>query len=245
MTHVARGPWQTVIIKLSGEILRGPQEHGIHRPTVQGIAAAIKRAAETGIRIGLVVGGGNIWRGSEAAEDGMDRATADYAGMLATVINAIALQDALERDGVDTRLQTAIEMREVAEPFIRRRAIRHLEKGRLVLFAAGSGNPFFTTDTAAVLRATEIGAHAILKATNVAGIYDKDPQLHPDAKLFDTILHHEALSMGLRVMDPTAFALAMENNLPIVVFDVSDPENIARAATGEDVGTLVYTPPKG
>jgi len=202
------------------------------------------RAVHADIGMGIIVGGGNIWRGQEHAANGMDRATADYAGMLATVINAIALQDALERDGIDTRLQTAIEMRDVAEPFIRRRAIRHLEKGRVVLLAAGTGNPFFTTDTAAVLRATEIGAQVILKATNVDGVYDKDPHKYPDAEMYETITHREALTTGLRVMDSTAFAHAMDNRLPIVVFNVTDPENIVRAAMSEPVGTYVNTPPQ-
>lgn len=237
-----RGPWDLVLLKLSGESLRGPQPYGIHRPTVSAIAKQIIEATTRGIRFGVIVGGGNIWRGGEAAADGMDRATADYAGMVATVINAIALQDALERDGIETRLLTAIEMRAVAEPFIRRRAIRHLEKGRVVIFAAGSGNPFFTTDTAAVLRASEIGAQAILKATNVDGVYDRDPRKNPDAVFYKTLTHHEALTAGLRVMDSTAIALAMDNGLPIVVFNVTTPENIVRAATGEPVGTLVYTP---
>jgi uridylate kinase len=238
----ARGPWDTVLLKISGEALAGPNHSGLHRPTVQGIARAIGAAARTGIKLGIIVGGGNIWRGQEAAAEGMDRATADYAGMVATVINAIALQDALERDGLDTRLQSAIEMRAVAEPFIRRRAIRHLEKGRTVIFAAGSGNPFFTTDTAAVLRASEIGAQVILKATNVEGVYDKDPRKCPDAILFSALTHHDALTQGLKVMDSTAIALAMDNSLPIVVFTVQDPDNIVRAATGEEVGTYVYPP---
>lgn len=244
MRDPQRGPWTRIILKLSGESLKGPEEHGIHQPTLRGIAAAIAEAAHTGVEIGLIIGGGNLWRGAEVADVGMDRATADYAGMLATAINAIALQDALERDGVDTRMQSAIEMREVAEPFIRRRAMRHLEKGRVVIFACGTGNPFFTTDTAAVLRATEIGAQVILKATNVDGVFDKDPRKSPDAVMFDTIAHHEALTRGLRMMDTTAFALAMENGLPIVVFNITDPRNIARACAGEPVGTLVYTPPK-
>jgi len=241
----ARGPWDLVLLKLSGESLAGAEPFGIHRPTLRSIAEQIADAASRGTRFGIIVGGGNIWRGKQAAADGMDRATADYAGMVATVINGIALQDALERLGLETRLQTAIEMREVAEPFIRRRAIRHLEKGRIVLFGAGSGNPFFTTDTAAVLRASEIGAEAILKATNVEGVYDKDPRKHPDAKLYRTITHHEALTSGLGVMDSTALALAMDNHLPIVVFNVGEDGNIGRAARGESVGTYVYNPEQG
>lgn len=237
----ARGPWKLVLLKLSGESLAGGHPFGIDRPTLQRVSQDIAGAVSAGTKFGIIVGGGNIWRGSQAAEDGMDRATADYAGMVATVINAIALQDALEREGLDTRLQTAIEMREVAEPFIRRRAIRHLEKDRVVLFAAGSGNPFFTTDTAAVLRASEIGAEVIIKATNVDGIYDKDPRKHQDASFHHTITHREALMAGLKVMDATALALAMDNRLPIVVFNVSVPGNIARVAAAETVGTYVYT----
>ena len=237
----ARGPWDLVLLKLSGESLAGPHSFGIDRVTLQRIAEDIAQASAQGTRFGIIVGGGNIWRGSQAAEDGMDRATADYAGMVATVINAIALQDALEREGLDTRLQTAIEMRQVAEPFIRRRAIRHLEKGRIVLLAAGSGNPFFTTDTAAVLRASEIGADVIIKATNVDGVYDKDPRKHPDAIRYDTITHKETLVSGLRVMDATALALAMDNHLPIVVFNVSLPGSIARVSAGEHIGTYVFT----
>ncbi len=244
-TPPARGPWKLVLLKLSGEALAGPDSVGIHRPTVRSIADAIAQAADGETRFGIIVGGGNMWRGKDAAADGMDRATADYAGMVATVINGIALQDALERLGLETRLQTAIEMREVAEPFIRRRAIRHLEKGRIVLFGAGSGNPFFTTDTAAVLRAIEIGADVILKATNVRGVYDKDPRKNPDATFYEAITHHQALTSGLGVMDSTALALAMDNTLPIVVFDVGDPANIGRAARGEPVGTYVYNPEQG
>jgi len=237
----ARGPWQLVLLKLSGEALAGPHHFGIDRPTLQRVAEDIATAVRAGIKFGIIVGGGNIWRGSQAAADGMDRATADYAGMVATVINAIALQDALEREGLDTRLQTAIEMREVAEPFIRRRAIRHLEKDRVVLFAAGSGNPFFTTDTAAVLRASEIGAEVIVKATNVDGVYDKDPRKHPDATRYESLTHRQALMAELKVMDATALALAMDNKLPIVVFDVAVSGNITRASLAENVGTYVYT----
>lgn len=244
MSEPRRGPWDLVLLKLSGESLRGPLSFGIHRPTVRAIADAIIAATHQGVRFGVIVGGGNIWRGQEAAAEGMDRATADYAGMVATVINAIALQDALERDGrgPETRLMSAIEMREVAEPFIRRRAIRHLEKDRIVIFAAGSGNPFFTTDTAAVLRASEIGAQVILKATNVDGVYDRDPRKHPEARLIPQLSHQEALAAELKVMDATAFALAKDNSLPIVVFNVTEPLNIVQAAVGEPVGTLVHTP---
>ena len=240
--QVGRGPWDPVLLKLSGQALGGPQGYGIHRDTVQAIGAAIARAVRSGTRMAVIVGGGNIWRGAEAAQDGMDRATADYAGMVATVINAIALQDVLERDGLETRLQTAIEMREVGEPFIRRRAIRHLEKGRVVILGAGSGNPFFTTDTAAVLRASEIGAEVILKATNVDGVYDCDPRKHSDAQLYPSLTHHQALTAGLKVMDTAAIALAMDEGVPIVVFSVTDPDNIVRAAAGEVIGTFVHTP---
>ncbi len=206
---------------------------------VKAIAQEIKEVAETGLQLAIVVGGGNIWRGQEAAGEGMDRATADYAGMIATVINALALQDALERMGLATRVQTAIEMQEVAEPLIRRRAIRHLEKGRIVIFAAGTGNPFFTTDTAAVLRAVEIGAQIIAKATDVDGVYDKDPHQCPEARLFEKLNYVDALSRGLRVMDATAISLSMDNQLPIIVFNITVPGNIYKALSGEPVGTIV------
>lgn len=230
--------WQRVVLKLSGEAFGG--ENGvIDWDRVEQIACDVQEAAECGIEIGVVVGGGNIWRGKQHAVQGMDRATADYAGMVATVINALCLQDALESLGLDTRVQTAIEMREVAEPFIRRRAIRHLEKQRVVIFGAGTGNPFFTTDTAAVLRAVEIGAQAILKATNVDGVYDKNPHEHPDAVYLPRITYLQALEQRLQVMDSTAISLSMDNNLPIVVFNIHTPGNIVRAARGETVGTLV------
>ncbi|MEN6402677.1 MAG: UMP kinase [Armatimonadia bacterium] len=232
--------WQRVLLKLSGEAL-GSSGGAIDWDQVDLIARGVQGAAEQGIELGIVVGGGNIWRGKRAAQQGMDRATADYAGMVATVINALCLQDALESLGLDTRVQTAIEMREVAEPFIRRRAIRHLEKGRIVIFAAGTGNPFFTTDTAAVLRAVEIGAGAILKATNVDGVYDKDPRKHEDAVHLPRLTHLEALEQRLAVMDSTAISLSMDNNLPIIVFNIHEPGLIARAACGERVGTIVCT----
>jgi uridylate kinase len=205
------------------------------------MAGEIVEVWRRGIEMGVVVGGGNIWRGLPAAQRGMDEATAHYAGMVATVINALVLQDALERLGLETRVQTAIEMREVAEPFIRRRALRHLEKGRVVIFAAGTGNPFFTTDTAAVLRAVEINAQAILKGTNVEGVYDRDPRQDARACLLARLTHLEALGRGLGVMDATAFSLSMVQNLPIVVFNVEVPGNIVRAAMGEPIGTLIAT----
>jgi len=237
---VAPGPlYRRVVLKLSGEAFAGPQDYGIDRDTVEMIAESVKAVALEGVETSVVVGAGNILRGTEAARQGMDRATADYAGMLGTAINALVLQDTLEGMGMVTRVCTAIEMREVAEPFIRRRAIRHLEKGRIVIFAAGTGNPFFTTDTAAVLRAVEVNADVILKATNVDGIYDRDPNKHPDARFLRELTYQEALLQGLRIMDQTAFSLAMENNLPIIVFGMGDPQNMLRAVYGEPVGTLV------
>ncbi len=231
--------YSRTLLKLSGESFRGQQEYGLDWAVVQTIAEEIKRITETGLELAIVVGGGNIWRGQEAAQEGMDRATADYAGMIATVINALALQDALERMGLATRVQTAIAMHEVAEPLIPRRAIRHLEKGRVVIFAAGTGNPFFTTDTAAVLRAVQIGAEVILKATDVDGVYDKDPHQYPDARRYEKLSYVDALSQGLRVMDATAISLSMDNKLPIIVFNITAPGNIYQALSGEVVGTLV------
>lgn len=231
--------YRRALLKLSGQSFRGPQEHGLDWEVVQAIAGEIKQITQTGLQLAVVVGGGNIWRGREAAEEGMDRATADYAGMIATVINALALQDALERMDLATRVQSAIEMQEVAEPLIRRRAIRHLEKGRVVIFAAGTGNPFFTTDTAAVLRAIEVGAEVILKATDVDGVYDKDPHEHPGARLYQRLNYVDALSQGLGVMDATAISLSMDNDLPIIVFNITVPGNIYKALSGETIGTLV------
>jgi len=227
------------MLKLSGEVFRGPEEFGIHYPTIERVAREIQQVWERGVEMAVVVGGGNIWRGSVAAERGMERASADYAGMIATVINALALQDALERFGMETRVQTAIEMREVAEPFIRRRALRHVEKGRVVIFGAGTGNPFFTTDTAAVLRAAEINAEAILKATKVDGVYDQDPSGNSEARMLRRLTYLDVLSHGLRVMDATAISLSMDHGLPIVVFNVQAEGNIVRAAMGEPIGTLV------
>ena len=231
--------YKRVLLKLSGEAFRGSQEYGVDPETVQGLAREIQESHEHGVEMAIVVGGGNIFRGAVAAERGMDRASADYMGMLATVINALALQDELERTGVVTRVQTAIQMREIAEPFIRRRAIRHLEKGRVVIFAAGSGNPFFTTDTASVLRAAEINAEVILKATNVDGVYDRDPKKDEGAVPIDRISHIEVLNLQLKVMDSTAISLSMDNKLPIIVFNVSRSGNILRAVMGEEIGTLV------
>lgn len=231
--------YQRVLLKLSGESFRGQEQYGLDWDIVHGIAEEIEETAQTGLEVAIVVGGGNIWRGQQAAQQGMERAAADYAGMIATVINALALQDALERRGLATRVQSAIEMQEVAEPLIRRRAIRHLEKGRVVIFAAGTGNPFFTTDTAAVLRAVEVGAEVIAKATDVDGVYDKDPHQHTDARRYEQLNYVEALSRGLKVMDATAISLSMDNNLPIIVFNINVPGNIYKALTGDVVGTLV------
>lgn len=232
-------PYRRVLLKLSGECFRGRLEYGLDAETVDRIADEVRQALVYGLELAIVVGGGNIWRGHEAAEQGMDRAAADYAGMVATVINALRLQDALEKLGIETRVQTAIEMREVAEPFIRRRAIRHLEKGRVVIFAGGTGNPFFTTDTAAVLRANEIGAEMILKATNVDGVYDQDPRQHPEARRYERLTYLDVLSQGLKVMDSTAISLSMDTDLPIIVFNVTVPGNIVRVLRGESIGTFV------
>ncbi|MDH7480376.1 MAG: UMP kinase [Armatimonadota bacterium] len=232
--------WKRVLLKLSGEAFAGDKgQRGINPLVVKNLAEEIKAAHELGIEIAVVVGGGNIIRGGKASENGVDRATADYMGMLATVINALALQEALEKIGIMTRVQTAIEMRSVAEPFIRRRAVRHLEKGRVVIFAAGTGNPFFTTDTAAALRALEIHADVVLKATDVDGVYDRDPNVCPDAKKYESIDFMEAINRGLGIMDLTAFTLCKENNLPIVVFDITKPGSIKKAAMGEPIGTYV------
>ncbi len=233
-------PYKRVVLKLSGEALRVPgSEDNVSPEIVEDIARQIKVAHQTGLEIAIVVGGGNLWRGAAAAGRGMDRATADYVGMLATVMNALALQSMLEAVGVPTRVQSAIEMKNVAESFIRRVAIRHLEKGRVVIFGAGTGNPFFTTDTTAALRASEIGADAIFKATKVDGVYDKDPKRFPDAVRYDTVTYNEALSRNLKVMDGTAFTLCQDNGIPIIVFDMTAPGNIRRALIGESVGTVV------
>jgi uridylate kinase len=235
--------FKRVLLKLSGESMMGEFEYGIDPARVIAIATAIRDVVESGVQLAVVPGGGNIYRGLTGAADGMDRATGDYMGMLATVLNALALQDACEKQGVNTRVQSAITVQEVAEPYIRRRAMRHLEKGRVVIFAAGTGNPFFTTDTAAALRASEIHAEAILMAKNgVEGVYTADPALDPTAEFIPAITHMEAIAQRLAVMDATALTLCMENRLPIRVFNVDDPANIARILAGEQVGTLVATP---
>lgn len=231
--------YQRVLLKLSGEALMGSLGYGIDPVVVQSIAQEVADVVSKGIQMAIVVGGGNIFRGVKAASAGMDRATADYVGMIATVMNAITLQDALEQVGVPTRVQSAISMQEIAEPYIRRRAIRHLEKKRVVIFGAGSGNPFFTTDTTAALRAAEIDAEVIFKATKVDGVYDSDPHLNPDARRYQTLTYGHVLNQDLRVMDSTAIALCKENNIPIMVFDLSVSGNIYRAVMGESIGTLV------
>ncbi len=232
--------YQRALLKLSGEALKGNAAYGIDPQATEYIAGQIRVAYDLGIELCAVVGGGNIWRGQSAADQGMDRSTADYAGMLATVINSLALQDALERQQLDTRIQVAIPMQSIAEPYIRRRAIRHLEKGRVVLFGAGTGNPYMTTDTAAALRAIEIGAEVLLMAKNrVDGVYDADPNIYKDAKLFKRLDYMEALNRRLDVMDSTALSLCMENHLPIIVFDIFRPGNIATVLSGETVGTTI------
>lgn len=231
--------YRRVLLKLSGEALMGDLGYGIDPGIVHEIAAEVAEVTGDGVQIAIVVGGGNIFRGLKASAAGMDRATADYIGMIATVMNAMTLQDALEQIGIPTRVQTAISMQEVAEPYIRRRAIRHLEKGRVVIFGAGSGNPFFTTDTTAALRAAEIDAEVIFKATKVDGIYDSDPHLNPNARRFSSLTYNHVLAHDLRVMDSTAIALCKENNIPIVVFDLTGRGNIHRAVKGETVGTIV------
>jgi uridylate kinase len=231
--------WKRILLKLSGESFAGDKSFGIDPVTVNKLASDVKEVHRVGIEIAIVVGGGNIMRGAEASKAGIDRASADYMGMLATVVNALAMQDALEKIDVPTRVQTAITMAEIAEPFIRRRAIRHLEKGRVVILAAGTGNPYFSTDTAAALRALELHAEAVLKATNVDGVYDKDPNVWPDAVKFDYIDYMDAINRGLRVMDLTAFTLCKENDLPVIVFNVTRPGTIKQAALGEPIGTYV------
>ncbi|WP_305041220.1 UMP kinase [Geoalkalibacter sp.] len=231
--------YRRVLLKLSGEALAGSQGYGIDPEVLAGIAAEVREVIDLGIQVALVIGGGNIFRGVAAASRGMDRASADYMGMLATVMNSLALQDALEQAGVVTRVLSAIEMREVAEPYIRRRAIRHLEKGRVVIFGAGTGNPYFTTDTAASLRAMEINAQIILKATKVDGIYDVDPTKNKDAVKFSSLTYLDVLKKGLQVMDATATSLCMDNDLPIMVFNLTVPGNIKRAIMGENIGTIV------
>jgi uridylate kinase len=234
-----RPRYHRILLKLSGEALLGSRQYGVDPNFCAFIAAQVAEVHALGVQIGIVVGGGNIFRGLAAAAKGMDRATGDYIGMLATVMNALALQDALEKAGVQTRVMSAIGMNEVAEPYIRRRAVRHLEKGRVIILAAGTGNPYFTTDTAAALRAVEIGAEIILKATRVDGVYDSDPLTNPNAIRYERLTYSQVLAQRLRVLDATAVSLCMENDTPIVVFDLNKPQNITRVAVGETVGTLI------
>ena len=234
--------YERVLLKLSGEALAGPDAYGIHHPTLETIAEQVREIRGMGVEVGIVLGGGNIFRGVAGSAQGMDRASADYMGMLATVMNAVAFQDALETIGVPTRVQTAIDMRAVAEPYIRRRAMRHLEKGRVVIFAGGTGNPYFTTDTTAALRAMEVHADIILKATKVDGVYDKDPVRFSDAVKYDRLTYLQVLERGLSVMDSTAISLCMDNKLPIMVFNLRKLGNIRRAIEGERIGTLVASP---
>lgn len=231
--------YRRVLIKLSGQALQGDQGYGISPETLQVFAREITELEQLGVEVAIVIGGGNIFRGVAGSTAGMDRASADYMGMLATVINSLALQDAIEKFGVPTRVQTALEIKEVAEPYIRRRAMRHLEKGRVVIFAAGTGNPYFTTDTAAALRAMECHAEVILKATNVDGVYDDDPEQNPAAQRYDRLTYIDVLSKNLRVMDSTAVSLCMDNDLPIIVFDLNRPGNMKRVICGQELGTWI------
>ena len=232
--------YQRIVLKLSGEALQGSAAFGIDPSTLESIARQVAGVVARGVEVGLVIGGGNIWRGADAASTGIDRATADYMGMLATVMNSLAMQDAMEKLGMVTRVQTAIEMPPIAEPFIRRRAVRHLEKGRVVILAAGSGNPFFTTDTAAALRAVELNAQVLLKATKVDGVYDDDPMRNPEARKFDELSYMRALTMELKVMDSTALSLCKDNHLPIVVFDLDEAGALEALVRGGKYGTLVH-----
>ena len=238
-TDAAGLRYRRILLKLSGEALLGDRQYGVDPEFCRTIAEQIARVKAVGVEIGIVVGGGNIFRGLAASARGMDRATGDYIGMLATVMNGLALQDALEKVGVPTRVMTAIAMHEVAEPYIRRRAVRHLEKGRVTIFVAGTGNPYFTTDSAAALRAIEIGADVLLKATKVDGVYDADPMTHPGARRYAELVYADLLRDQLKVMDAAAVSLCMENDLPIVVFDLHEPDNIVRVALGEAVGTVI------
>jgi uridylate kinase len=237
--------YKRILLKLSGEALCGDQGYGIEPATVQAVAEEIKEVVALGVEVGIVIGGGNIFRGLTAAADGMDRVSADYMGMLATVINSLAMQDALEKRDVHTRVQSAIDMREVAEPFIRRRATRHLEKGRVVLFAAGTGNPYFTTDSAASLRAIEIEADVLIKGTKVDGVYSADPLTHPDAERYESLTYLDVLKQRIRVMDATAVSLCMDNKLPILVYNLSETGSLKRIVQGEKLGTLVEDPEDG
>ncbi|MBN1958052.1 MAG: UMP kinase [Desulfuromonadales bacterium] len=231
--------YRRILLKLSGEALAGEQGYGIDPAVITSIAAEIKEVVALGVEVALVIGGGNIFRGLAASSKGMDRASADYMGMLATVMNSLAMQDALEKQGVNTRVQSAIEMQQIAEPYIRRRAVRHLEKGRVVIFSAGTGNPYFTTDTAASLRAMEINAEVILKATKVDGVYSADPKKDRDAVKLPTLTYLEVLQKGLQVMDATATSLCMDNNLPMIIFDMTQRDNIKKVVFGEPIGTIV------
>lgn len=236
---MSRPAYTRVLLKLSGESLAGTQGNGIDPTTINSIAREIREVVEQGVQLALVIGGGNIFRGLAASSQGMDRSSADYMGMLATMINSLAMQDALEKAGVATRVQSAIAMQQVAEPYIRRRALRHLEKGRVVIFGAGTGNPYFTTDTAASLRAMEIGAQVILKGTKVDGVYTSDPKKDPDAIKLPKLTYIDVLKRGLQVMDATAISLCMDNKLPIVIFDLTTPGNILKVISGEEIGTIV------
>ncbi|MGK5082563.1 UMP kinase [Bdellovibrionota bacterium FG-1] len=233
-------PYKRILLKISGEALAGQAGYGIDTDVLKVLALEIKEIHAKGVQIAVVIGGGNIFRGIKGATQGMDRASADYMGMLATVLNCLALQDALEHEQVHTRVQSAIEMQELAEPYIRRRAIRHLEKNRVVIFGAGTGNPYFTTDTTAALRAMEVGSEVVLKATKVDGVYDADPKLKPDAKRFEEMTYLDVLQRGLKVMDSTAISLCMDNQLPIIVFDLHEAGNLKRIVEGQPVGTLVH-----
>jgi uridylate kinase len=231
--------YQRILLKLSGEALAGDQGYGIDPEVINGIAAEVKEVVDLGVQVALVIGGGNIFRGLAASSKGMDRASADYMGMLATVMNSLAMQDALETQGVVTRVQSAIEMQQIAEPYIRRRAVRHLEKGRVVIFSAGTGNPYFTTDTAASLRAMEINAEVILKATKVDGVYTSDPMKNSDAVKLPNLTYLEVLQKGLQVMDATATSLCMDNDLPMIIFDLTQRGNIKKVVLGDQIGTIV------
>lgn len=231
--------YKRVLLKLSGEALLGERQYGIDPKYVRYIAKEIKKALELNVEIGIVIGGGNIFRGISASANGMDRVTADYSGMLATIMNALAVQDGLEKEGVYSRVQTSIEMKEVAEPFIKRRAVRHMEKGRVVIFGGGTGNPYFTTDTTAALRAAEIGADVLFKATKVDGVYDKDPMKHDDAVKFEELTYIDVLKKDLKVMDSTAIAMTKDNNIPVVVFNINTEDNIYKAIKGDVIGTTI------
>jgi uridylate kinase len=236
---VGKPAYKRILLKLSGEALVGEQEYGISPAVVRKVSAEVKEIRELGVEVGIVIGGGNIYRGVAASTEGMDRTSADHMGMLATVINSLALQDALEKAGVYTRVLSAVEMHRIAEPYIRRRAVRHLEKGRVVIFAGGTGNPFFTTDTAAALRAMEIKAQVILKATKVDGVYDQDPLLSKKAKKFDALSYIEVLNRGLKIMDATAISLCMDHHLPVIVFNLNHKGNIKRVVLGQKIGTVI------